>query len=246
MRETDRRAFTLYARLNVHRRKVEIARARVSRWLAIAQHPYVAFSAGKDSTCVLAIVREQRPDMPAVYFDAESAFPEVGETLSRTRNLIKFKCDEPLLATIARLGIFHPRLEAETMKSTVYGPVKRLVAQYGFDAMAYGLRADECRGRRLHAYTRGSVFRYRRDGVVGCQPIWDWSYMDVWAFIVSMEITYCGVYDRLWDAPREDQRLSYWAGETKRSYGRYAWLKRNYPDLWNRLVTAVPEVSAFA
>jgi len=138
-----------------------------------------------------------------------------------------------------------PELERETMRTTVWEPISRLIAEYHFDGIAYGLRAEESRGREMHAQTRGAIFRYKRDGLWGCQPIHDWIYNDVWAFIISNDLPYCGVYDKMWDMPEEDQRLSYWAGETKRRWGRWAFLKRNYPDLFNRFAAEFPEVRCY-
>jgi len=128
------------------------------------------------------------------------------------------------------------------MRTTVWNPIKRLVAEYGFDGVCYGLRAEENPATRGQlARYRGAVFQYKRDGLWACQPIHDWTYNDVWAYIVTEKLPYCGVYDRMWDMPEEDQRLSYWAGETKRRWGRWAWLKRNYPDLFNRFAAEFPE-----
>ncbi len=239
--------FMLHAQLLWHRRSVERARGRITRWLELVRHPYVAFSTGKDSVCVLHLVREQAPDVPAVYFDAECAFPESKSMLDSIENMIVYPAEEPLLETFRRFGGFEggAELERETMRTTVWEPVRRLVAEYAFDGMAYGLRAEESRGRAMHAQCRGAVFQYKRDGLWGCQPIHDWIYDDVWAFIVSNGLAYCGVYDRLWDLPQEDQRLSYWAGSTKRRWGRWAVLKRYWPELFNRLAAEFPEVRSY-
>lgn len=188
-------------------------------------------------------MRGQRPETPAVYLDADSAFPESKALLAETPNCVIFPTDEPILDTLARYGLEGgAELERATMQSTVWGPIRRLIAAHGFDGVALGLRGEESYGRRMNARTRGATYQYKRDGLWACQPIWDWSYDDVWAFIVTAGLPYCGVYDRLWDAPEVDQRLSYWAGETKRRHGRYAWLRRNYPELFNRLAARIPEV----
>jgi len=239
--------FKLYARLKSHRGHVGQARRRIARWLELVRNPYVAFSTGKDSTCVLHLVREQSPDVPAVYFDADCAFPESKAVLADTDNVIVFPAIEPLLETFRRFSGFDAgsELERETMRTTVWEPIRRLVAEYGFDGMAYGLRAEENHGRAMHAKYRGAVFQYKRDGLWGCQPIHDWTYDDVWAFIVSEDLPYCGVYDKLWDMPREDQRLSYWAGETKRRWGRWAVLKHHWPELFNRFAAEFPEVRCY-
>lgn len=248
MPDSLRLRFSLYSRLKQHKRRVKLAKNRVSDWLTKVENPYIAFSTGKDSTCVLFLVREQAPETPAVYFDADCSYPESFDMLNQMSNKVVFKTDEPLLDTFERFGGFDvgPELERETMKTTVWGPIERLISEYKFDGVAYGLRSEEnpsVRGKL--AQYRGSVFQYKRDGLWACQPIHDWEYNDVWAYIVSNELEYCGVYDNLWDAPEEDQRLSYWAGETKRRWGRWAWLKRNYPELFNRFAECFPEVRCY-
>lgn len=247
MDEALRMRFELHGQLRLHKWRVKQARHRVAGWLKKVSRPYVAFSTGKDSTCVLALVREQAPETPAVYFDASCSFPESGDMLTRTENVIVYPALEPLLDTFKRFGGFDggPELERETMRMTVWEPIKRLLAEHCFDGVAYGLRAEENHGRAMHAQVRGAVFQYKRDGLWGCQPIHDWEYNDVWGFIVSQGLDYCGTYDRMWDMPEEDQRLSYWAGETKRRWGRWAFLKRNYPFLFNRLAAEFPGVRGY-
>ncbi len=248
MPEEVRLRFELWARLAPHKLRVESARKTVAKWLSMVNKPYIAFSGGKDSTCILHLVREQRPDIPAVYLDADCCFPEIRQLLDDTPNLINYPTDEPFLVTLARYGFGAEeasRLDRATMQSTVWGPIKRLIADYGFDGVCYGLRSEESWGRRLHARYRGRIFVYHRDGLIGCQPITEWSYNDVWAYIVANNLPYAGTYDRMWDMPEEDQRVSYWAGETKRHWGRWAWLKHNYPELFNRLAALFPEARSY-
>lgn len=237
--------FRLWSQRPAFARTVRQARQRIQDWLRHVQQPYIAFSGGKDSLVCLHLVREQAPEVPAVYIDAHCCFPEVAARLDATPTLLRMPADEPFLATVARYGLHDDRLERATMQTTVYGPVRRLVQQ-GYDGVCYGLRAQESAGRSRHAQARGAVFRYQRDGVWACQPVWDWTSADIWGYIVAHDLDYCGVYDRLWDAPEADQRVSYWAGETKRRWGRYAWLKRHYPALWQQLVAVCPEVTAYA
>jgi 3'-phosphoadenosine 5'-phosphosulfate sulfotransferase (PAPS reductase)/FAD synthetase len=247
MPESLKLRFRLWSRLQLHRYRVSLAQDRTARWLDKVQNPYIAYSTGKDSTCVLRLVRDQSPEISAVYFNADCSFPECEQMLAQTKNVIIFPTLEPLLDTFKRFKGFNggKQLERETMRTTVYEPIKRLLEQYRFDGVAYGLRAEESHGRRMNAKVRGAVFQYKRDGLWACQPIHDWTYNDVWAYIVSNDLPYCGVYDRMWDMPEADQRISYWAGETKRRHGRWVWLKRNYPGLFNRFAAEFPEVRSF-
>lgn len=245
MNDQQRQIFTLHAKLSTFRRKVALAESRVAEWLEQAENPYIAFSGGKDSLCVLNLVRKFSPQVPAIYFDGDCAYPEVLALFESIPHLLKFPTKEPFLKTLKE-NWHDPRLEQITMETTVYEPVKRLLKDFCFDAVAYGLRADESVGRKKHGKVKGAIFRYKISGVLACQPIWDWSYNDVWAYIVSNDLDYCKTYDKLFDAPIEKQRISYWAGESCIGLGRYAWLKRNYPELWRKLITEIPEASVYA
>jgi len=133
------------------------------------------------------------------------------------------------------------------MRSTVYRPIRTLLAQYHFDGVFLGLRSEESYGRRKLAQVRGQLFWQKRDQLWECLPMARWTYLDIWSYILSHDIDYCAVYDkqmRLGLAP-EDCRLSYWAGETKRTWGRWAILKRGWPDLFNHLAAEFPEVRGY-
>lgn len=246
MPESLRERFSLYAKLSVHRRRVAESLVYIREWLDKAKSPYISFSGGKDSLAVLHLVRSVRPDVQAVYWDAQCAFPECSALIDETPHCIRYPTDEPFLDTLERYGVHGGSdLENATMKTTVYGPVRRFLADYPHDGCAYGLRQEESRGRRMNGRTKGGVFWSKAYGVWMCQPIHQWSYNDVWAYIVSHNIPYCGTYDRMWEMPEREQRISYWAGETNRQYGRWAWLKRHYPDLYLQFRQRFPGASSY-
>lgn len=249
MDEMTRLRFQLHSRTRAFGRKVAQAQALISTALVEASHCYIALSTGKDSLVVAHLVWEQQPDIPAVYFDADCAFPESSALLDRYeqagRPIIRFQT-EPLLDTFARLGgPTAAGIEQATMESTVYAPIKALLATHHFDGVFLGLRAAESYGRRKSAQVHGSLYRYQRDGVLRALPVARFTYEDIWAYIVSRGIDYNAVYDRMWDMPEEDRRVSYWAGETKRTHGRWAFLRAHYSDLFNRFAERFPEVRQF-
>ncbi len=188
------------------------------------------------------------PEIPGVYFDADCAFPETTALLDRYAKqhiIIKWKT-EPMLDTFERLGgPTAPGMGRATMESTVYKPVKALLEEYHFDGVFLGLRSDESEGRANTTKFHGSIYRYKRDGVTRCLPVAHWTFDDIWSYIISHDLDYNRAYDLMWDMPEEDRRISYWAGETKIRWGRWIFLKRFYPELFNRFAARFPEVREY-
>jgi 3'-phosphoadenosine 5'-phosphosulfate sulfotransferase (PAPS reductase)/FAD synthetase len=244
-------ACRLHAQLPAFQRQIIRAQKFIAQTLKKCENPYIAFSTGKDSVVMAHLVWSQQPDVTAVYFDADCAFPESAQLLERYeaagRPIVRWPC-EPILDTMERMGgPTSAKCEAETMRSTVYRPIKTLLAEHHFDGAFVGLRSEESYGRRKLAQVRGQLFWQKRDELWECLPVARFSYLDVWAYILVRGVDYCAVYDRLMEmgiAP-EDCRLSYWAGETKRCWGRWAILKQGWPELFNRFAVRFPEVRAY-
>lgn len=230
-------------------RMVERSQETIHRALNRCHNPYLAYSTGKDSTVMADLVWSIAPDVPAVYFDAHCAFPEslaLIERMGQIRRVIRWEC-EPFMETLARVGgPMADTCEAETMRSTVYRPIKSLLEEYHFDSVFVGLRSDESSGRMLLAKNRGDLFYNGRDGIIECLPVLYWRYDDIWAYIVSRGIDYNAAYDTMEAMPLRDRRISYWAGETGHTKGRWSWLRQRYPDLWNSYIKLFPEVARFA
>lgn len=241
---TFRQTALLRARLDEYKKHLDRAKRVIGAALRQTERPYIAYSSGKDSTVMAHLVWEQSPDVPGVYFDADCAFPESAELIEREaerHTIIRWKT-EPLLETFQKHGgpTAHG-IGRRTMDSTVYQPLRGLAHRYRFDLSFIGLRAGESKGRFRLIKSRGELF-LRKDGVWECLPVGWWTHWDIWAYILSNGVDYNRAYDKMLDMPIEDQRISYWAGETKAAAGRYVFLKRHYLGLYNQLVDMFPEV----
>lgn len=234
-------------------RRVSEARTAISEWLGRCTRPYIAFSAGKDSTVAAHLVWEQAPAVPAVYFDAHNAYPGTIELLERLgatgRTVVRWPCGDFLDILAEAGGPDAPGVGEATMRATVYRPIRSLLGAYGFDGVCVGLRGaapdDESRDRWMLIRSRGLVFENARDGVLECLPLGRWRDRDVWAALASWGLDYNRTYDRMGDLPWQQRRVSYWAGETARTHGRWVWLRKHYPDLWARFVARFPETARF-
>ena len=70
--------------------KIGLTTNRIREWLR-EYDSYVSFSGGKDSTVLLHIVRQLRPNIPAVFVDTGLEYPEVREFALRQENVVRLK-----------------------------------------------------------------------------------------------------------------------------------------------------------
>ena len=72
--------------------KIEFSKKRIVEWYSHWEgNVYVAFSGGKDSTVLLHLVRSIYPDVPAVFVDTGLEYPEIGDFVKNTENVIWLK-----------------------------------------------------------------------------------------------------------------------------------------------------------
>jgi len=230
--------------LGEYQKRLKRARATISSALEKGARPYIAYSTGKDSTVMAHLVWEQAPDVPGVYFDADCAFPESTELIereSKKHTIIKFPTDALLDTLKEHGGPMAKGIGERTMQSTVRKPLQQLRKKYNFDVSFIGLRADESDGRAKLIQSRGLLFQ-RKDGTWECLPVGFFDFWDVWAYIISNGVDYNRAYDKMLDMPERNRRISYWAGETGVTFGRYSFLKRHYLDLYTKLCQEFPEI----
>jgi 3'-phosphoadenosine 5'-phosphosulfate sulfotransferase (PAPS reductase)/FAD synthetase len=118
----------------------------------------------------------------------------------------------------------------------------------GLDTVLLGLRQEESAIRRMHLRKFGPLFYSESDKSWHCNPIHDWTWLDVWAYIISNHLDYNRAYDRLEEigvAP-EHQRVGPLAVEQVLGYGQMAILKRGWPELFNRFASEHPEAREYS
>ena len=184
-----REALIAWAHSEEFQTKLEEAKREIRTALAQAKKPYVAFSGGKDSTCVLHLVLQETPDVMVFHWDyGRYFFPrwleaEVIENAKKIGAKVLRVESSPIYEIKKRevlnvwgrifLGKVAPQLKGE-----------------GFDLVFVGLRAEESgrRKRRIHA-------RRSLTAIPECYPIASWSWRDVWAYIWSRNLPYPSIYD---------------------------------------------------
>jgi len=223
----------LHARLAPYRHKVARSRQIVREWLTLCDHrACVAFSGGKDSSVILHLVRDECPDAVALHSDDEWLLPETEHLLQTTPGLVR------LVRPLHHTSWFTAWSEEEGPNG---GSKNRWAIENNYIGMAIGLRMEENARRKIHIRSRGHTFQ-TRTGLWQCYPIADWSWRDVWAYLVTENVPYNTAYDVLEQigiAPAR-QRIGPLASERALGYGQLAILKRGWPSLYNDFAAKYP------
>lgn len=172
-----------------YRDALDGARSLITSALLQSERPYVAYSGGKDSTAMLHLVLQCAPDCEVMHWDYG-------------RHYIPRELHEELVGIPARIGARALRVETSAeydrlgrtaqnvMGREMIGKLLPAMAAEGFDLSFVGLRRQESTKRRLRVDAERMV-----GPIPECWPLRDWTWQDVWAYIVANGLPYLSVYD---------------------------------------------------
>jgi 3'-phosphoadenosine 5'-phosphosulfate sulfotransferase (PAPS reductase)/FAD synthetase len=187
--EQWRKTFAAWAKTEAHQHAVAEARRVIAEALAQSKKPMVSFSGGKDSTAMLHLVLQQKPDVTVWHWDYGPAFVP-REVQAEIENLAR------------RLGVTQLRIDTSSIywrdwrkaKNVFYrvyfGFVAPRLLQEGYDCVFVGIRAEESVKRKLRISARRSLTAIRE-----AWPLASWQWLDVWAYLVSNNVPYLSLYD---------------------------------------------------
>lgn len=251
-----RRVCLAHARTSVHRRRVERARREVLVMAERCPDAYVGWSAGKDSTALMHLVRvECGVAARAMAVKDDLDFP--GEVAYLQRYATEWGVSLHVLYPPFSLQQWlrdHPTSIGDDLHSrgsafsdaAFYDLIEAFRLEHGTPGVYLGLRKDESRGRLLNRARRGLTYR-KKSGEVVCQPIADWSGLDVHAYLLSRNIEMLHVYRCVRFAESPDRiRKSWWVMGEHVARGAGVWLKSYYPSLWDKLRDLIPDAGQSA
>ena len=249
--EVVRRADYLLGQLASFRRRVERAKRLIEK-AALAGPIGVAFSGGKDSTVLLHLVRSIVPEAPAAFFDDGAQLGDTYEFIAATANVTVIAARPSLLEMCRQGGYWgHPTstpdLEFNFGQHLIQEPSAEFVQRFNLETVAIGLRADESTGRHFNALRKGEFYFCQEDGTWHLCPLAFWSVDDIWAYLATFQVPYNPAYDKMaaLGLKREEMRIAPVLGAAAVGFGRYAYLKRLDPGLWNRLVAEFPKLAIY-
>lgn len=179
-----------WACMDEHQNRVREAKMIIHSALNKARKPFVSFSGGKDSTCVLHLVLQQVPDVMVLHWDYGPYY---------IPRWLKYE----FLYNATLIGVQNLRIEisleymrlkrnaVNVLGREYIGKVIPKLADEGYDLSFIGLRAEESLKRKRRIAQGKSLSCIKE-----CWPIQNWSWKDVWAYIFSHGLPYASVYDR--------------------------------------------------
>ena len=216
MDEAERLMFLGLSQLPQFKRKVEQAKAVIREALAIAP-AYVACSWGKDSL-VLADIVASIVEKPLI---CHVTGPN-SELLNNYNEVAEAFCDRHKQVEYRVLG-GDGRPSWEVFQSHVHE----------LPPMVFlGLRTEEAKYRAISLKKYGQIHQYK-SGTWRCCPLAWWGWKDVWAYIVSQDLTYLKSYDHPAEESRSLSRTSSITTRRGEQFGRIERMKRISPEYYN-------------
>jgi len=186
MKEEWIRYFLAYAKTPEFRRKVKQTREFLDRELT-GKKAYLAFSGGKDSTILLHMVGKR---VTVVYWYAGRYY--IPDDLHEEILQIAREYGREVREYTSREYEIKKRNAINVKGKVFLGVVVPELAKE-FDVAIVGLRAEESVKRKL----KRKVETVK--GIRTIYPLLDWTWKDVWAYIVSNNVRYISYYDRYGD-----------------------------------------------
>lgn len=173
-----------WAKTREFKKKLEKAEEIIRDALKRSKKPYIAFSGGKDSTCLLHLVLKQKPDILVWHWDYGKYMPrEFEKEIIRNAKIIGAKN--------IRIDTSKAyRYKEKVFYRVFFGRVLPSLKAEGYDGVFVGLRKQESISRRERIKAKrtiGTIQEY--------WPLQDWDWKDVWAYIFDNNLPYHSAYD---------------------------------------------------
>lgn len=232
----DKEVYRLHAKLPVYRRQVTKSHEIIKEFLTTSKNPYIAWSTGKDSTACIGLVREHK-NIVAVNHDNGVELPDNYLVLKQMDNIIVHKSESLFLDLMNEYGFESSKLRKRNF-------VKEFESIGGYDGVVLGLRKQESAVRKR--YINKPIYQ-RKDGMWVCLPILYWKLDDVFAYLLQKNLPIHPLYTRESHQPFEHRRVGGFISSRNRGaeYGRFVWLREQYPELWQEISIKYPEIKKY-
>lgn len=251
MKAIERAGFLAHAKTRGFRHRLALATECIEEALALSERPCLSFSLGKDSSAMLWLVAQQKPDI------------SVRTLSSGESRLLHGNFDEILTWWKERFPLIDyeevlmDRIFTEEWKGATFdeqrkagkGDIRREIPKTGnFDGWFIGLRSNESGWRKFWndrkiPGTKHSIYQYKsgpsyRKGTYRFCPMAKWTEWDVGAMIATYDIPLPPSYTTLGMEHRTTLRLT----NDAMAMGAVAELRDRDPDSYCMLIERFPEL----
>jgi len=246
-----------HARTREYAREIGRAEQAIREMAARCPGAYVAVSGGKDSMALWHLVT-QRCAIPAGAMSVKDDLDYPGEREMVEATAAAWGVPIDVLTPPSLLDWLREHGDTADASDDMHGRradladrfFYRLLDDYrearGTPGVYLGLRAEESKGRAANAYARGAIYQ-KATGEVVCQPIWHWSAIDVFTYLLEHEIPIHPVYRCCRDAEHPGRiRKSWWVPGAHSRKGGMVWLRTYWPSLYRRLCQILPDARRWA
>ena len=256
--ENELELYSLHSQISAFQSRIRSAEHIINDGRAAMQCPYASMSFGKDSTVMIHMLLSLIPDLTVMYVNC-GRWDEWPDTPRVKREFLgRFPCEfielsGPSIMEFYRKAGFYIQDEEISPDAKwaqqEYGDSLAIILdneahKRGFDGSFIGCRKEESDNRRRLFAMRGPLYFAKTRNLWACHPLAFWSGRDIWAYIVQHDLPYNELYD-LDPQGRELARNGAMIGTRSARYGRLIFLKRMYPDWFNRFAAEFPEVRGF-
>jgi len=181
--------------------KVRVAQALDAISEATRTHKcYVAYSGGKDSTCLLHLALQVDPDILVLHWDYGPYYMPRELEAEIIRNARRLGARN-LWVVSSKEYLEVGRGNTNIWGKNFFGWVIPKLREEGYNLAIVGLRKEESLSRRRRMARKESL------GIEELWPLADWTWRDVWAYILSKDLPILSHYLRYgpivgWDKVR--------------------------------------------
>jgi len=235
------------------KRKVERARELIKKALKQSQKPYLSWSTGKDSTAMLVLVAEQKPDITVMMYDSGYELPENKSYAEYVTKLLGIKNVEIVrppegldpLEEKVKAGFYDLKAIAKVNERVMMKPIRGWAQKGGYDLAFIGLRKEESIARRSVMKMNGELHWCKKNKIWQCYPMADFTGEEVFALLAYFGIKPHPVYDKTKFKERKWVRVNWWIQSAGAEKGAVVWLRYYYPELYQKLAERNPEAKNY-
>ena len=234
----------LHAKTPQYQKHLQEANNAIEKALQMGRKFYASCSFGKDSAVMLRLILDVQPDMPVLYMSSGYALPDTvayKNTLKEAwrLNLTELPAPVDYLELCQEFGLPHQRSKA-TQKRVVEKikkePASAWAKEQGFTGGFLGLRNEESRGRKIQYLRHPEGSLDKENNILKVAPLATWTAYDIWAFTFSTGMPYNHLYDKeIGVFTRYTLRNTGWLSTDGENQGRLEWLRRYYPQYYQKV-----------